>query len=250
MKKYSKGTIKNNVEDSKKIRLNKYLSMAGVASRRKADELIQKGLVEVNGKVIKELGTQILPGDKVTFKGKPLSIEKMVYILLNKPKDYITTTKDPQNRKTVMHLLEKATDEKVFPVGRLDRNTTGVLLLTNDGDLAQKLIHPSKKISKIYSVELDKPLTKNDMEKLASGVELEDGLMIADKVAYLEENDKRKIGVEIHSGKNKIVRRLFTTLGYNVEKLDRVSFAGLTKKNLSRGKWRFLAPKEIRMLPI
>ncbi|WP_262901550.1 pseudouridine synthase [Candidatus Sulfidibacterium hydrothermale] len=231
------------------IRLNKYLANAGVASRRAADQLIESGAVKINGKVVTRLGTKVLPGDKVEFGGETLREEKHRYLLLNKPKGYLTTSDDPFNRRTVMHLVEKACPERIYPVGRLDRNTMGLLLFTNDGELAKKLMHPKHNVKKIYHVYLDKNLTKNDMLRIAEGLELEDGKIIPDSIAYVAgADDKKQIGIELHSGKNRIVRRIFEHLGYQVIKLDRVFLAGLTKKDLPRGKWRFLTQKEINML--
>ena len=230
------------------IRLNKFLSNAGVCSRREADEYIQKGVVTVNGEVVTELGTKITRQDKVMFGGKEVQIESKVYILLNKPKNCVTTSDDPQERLTVMDLVKNACTERIYPVGRLDRNTTGVLLLTNDGDLASKLTHPSFKKKKIYHVWLDKNVAIEDMEKIANGLELEDGEVHADAISYASEDDKSQVGIEIHSGRNRIVRRIFESLGYHVIKLDRVYFAGLTKKNLGRGKWRYLNEKEVNAL--
>ena len=230
------------------IRLNKFLSNAGVCSRREADEYIQKGVVTVNGEVVTELGTKITRQDQVMFGGKEVKIESKVYILLNKPKNCVTTSDDPQERLTVMDLVKNACTERIYPVGRLDRNTTGVLLLTNDGDLASKLTHPSFKKKKIYHVWLDKNVAIEDMEKIANGLELEDGEVHADAISYASEDDKSQVGIEIHSGRNRIVRRIFESLGYHVVKLDRVYFAGLTKKNLGRGKWRYLNEKEVNAL--
>lgn len=236
-------------KSSSPTRLNKYLAHAGIASRRKAAELVKEGKVKVNDKVVIEPGYEVQPKDVVKYKGKVIRmLEKKVYILVNKPKDFITTTKDEKGRKTVMHLIRKATDQRVYPVGRLDRNTTGLLLLTNDGDLAQKLSHPSHSVKKVYRVELNKDLTKADMETIAQGVTLEDGEVKVDAVAYVDEKDKTKIGVELHIGRNRIVRRIFEHLGYEVKKLDRVAYAGLTKKDLPRGKWRYLNKKEVIML--
>ncbi|MEY4892116.1 MAG: hypothetical protein RIQ34_728 [Bacteroidota bacterium] len=229
--------------------LNKFLAHAGVAARREAADLIRTGIVEINGKVVTEPGHKIAPGDVVKFKGKVVRpTSELVYILLNKPKDHLTTLRDPQKRKTVMDIVKSATRERIFPVGRLDRNTTGVLLLTNDGDLAQALTHPSNEIKKVYHAQLDKPLERAHFEALLKGVELEDGLATVDVLAYADLKDKSQIGVEIHSGKNRIVRRLFEHFKYDVKGLDRVVFAGLTKKNVDRGKWRFLTEKEIRDL--
>ena len=230
------------------IRLNKFLANAGICSRREADEYIQAGVVSVNGVVVKELGTKIKRGDEVRFHDQPVSIERKIYVLLNKPKDCVTTTDDPQARKTVMDIVKNACSERIYPVGRLDRNTTGVLLLTNDGELASKLTHPKFEKKKIYRVKLDKDLTQDDMDKIVKGVELEDGEIHADEIAYADETKKNDIGIEIHSGKNRIVRRLFEHLGYKVTKLDRVFFAGLTKKGLKRGDWRFLTQQEVNFL--
>ncbi|MDR1555750.1 MAG: RNA-binding S4 domain-containing protein [Tannerellaceae bacterium] len=230
------------------IRLNKFLSNAGVCSRREADEFIQAGAVKVNGQLITELGTKITRQDEVLFNDRSVHIESKVYIVLNKPKNTVTTSEDPQERKTVMDLVKNACQERIYPVGRLDRNTTGVLLLTNDGDLASKLTHPSFKKKKIYHVWLDKNVAIEDMEKIANGLELEDGEIHADAISYANEEDKSQVGIEIHSGRNRIVRRIFESLGYHVTKLDRVYFAGLTKKNLARGKWRYLNEKEVNAL--
>lgn len=231
-----------------RVRLNKYLANAGICSRREADTIIAAGTVKVNGKTVTELGTKISPGDKVVYGGERVGNEKKVYILLNKPKDYVTTVKDPKATKKVMDIVKGACKERIYPVGRLDRMTTGVLLLTNDGDLTEKLTHPSYNKKKIYHVFTDKNVTKADLDKLAAGVELEDGLIAADAVSYASPDDKKQVGIEIHSGKNRIVRRMFEHLGYKVQKLDRVYFAGLTKKGLPRGHWRFLTSKEISKL--
>lgn len=229
--------------------LNKYLAHGGVCSRRDAAELVKEGRVKVNGKPVTEPGTKIMDGDEVTVNGKKIFITRnLVYILMNKPKDYITTTDDPQKRKTVLDIIKNATQERVYPVGRLDRNTSGVLLITNDGELAQKLTHPSSNIKKIYAVTLDKPLVKGDFDKILKGVTLEDGPAPVDVLAYADTKDKTQVGVEIHSGRNRIVRRIFESLGYEVKNLDRVMFAGLTKKNVERGKYRFLSEKEVRNL--
>ena len=230
------------------VRLNKYLANAGVCSRREADEFIQAGVVTVNGNVVTELGTKILRTDEVRFHDQPVTQEKKVYVLLNKPKDYVTTSDDPQQRKTVMDLVKNACPERIYPVGRLDRNTTGVLLLTNDGDLASKLTHPKFLKKKIYHVYLDKPVTAHDLTQIAQGIQLEDGEIHADDVQYADAIDKKQVGIEIHSGKNRIVRRIFESLGYRVTKLDRVQFAGLTKKNLRRGDWRYLTEEEVDRL--
>lgn len=229
-------------------RLNKYLAHAGIASRREADELIKQGLVTVNGKVITQMGYSVQPGDIVRFKGSIISPERKVYILLNKPKDYITTTCDERNRKTVLDLIKGATPYRVYPVGRLDRNTTGLLMLTNDGDLAQKLSHPRHEVKKVYAARLDKALHPEDRLQMMKGIQLEEGLAKADAVEYTDPNDASRIGLEIHIGWNRVIRRMFEQLGYEVLQLDRVSYAGLTKKNLPRGKWRFLTRKEIIML--
>jgi 23S rRNA pseudouridine2605 synthase len=230
--------------ESQTIRLNKYIAQSGVCSRREADELIKSGLIKVNSKVITEMGYQVKPEDKVHHGKKLLSKERLVYILLNKPKDFITTTDDPQERKTVMQLVSNACSERIYPVGRLDRNTTGVLLLTNDGELSKKLTHPSYQIGKIYQVELNKPIEEEHFSRIKEGIELEDGLIKVDDIAILDPSNLA-LGVEIHSGKNRIVKRIFESFGYEVSKLDRVMFAGLTKKNLQRSKWRFLKDREI-----
>lgn len=233
------------------IQLNKFLSTAGIASRRSCAELIKEGNVKVNNKVITEPGYRVQPTDAVFFKGKKIltgESGRKHYILLNKPKDTITTVSDERGRSTVMELIAKATTERVYPVGRLDRNTTGVLLLTNDGDLAQRLSHPSSKVKKVYQVTLDKDLSIDDMKKIAEGIELEDGIAAVDEIAYAHPDDNRVIGIELHSGKNRIVRRIFEYMNYRVEKLDRVMYAGLTKKSLQRGKWRYLTPYEITFL--
>jgi 23S rRNA pseudouridine2605 synthase len=236
-------------KDDGLIRLNRYISNAGICSRRKADELIAAGVVSVNGEVVSELGYRVNPSkDVIRYNGETLKREKMVYVLLNKPKDYITTTDDPQERRTVMQLVEKASKERIYPVGRLDRNTTGLLLMTNDGDLADKLSHPKTGITKIYQVELNKSLPQGDLNKIAFGLELEDGLIKPDAVSYVQGGTKREIGIQIHSGRNRIVRRIFEHLGYDVVKLDRVIYANLTKKDLTRGRWRYLDEKEIIQL--
>ena len=237
-----------NYDPNEPLRLNKFLANAGVCSRREADEFIQAGVVSVNGQVVTELGTKILRTDEVRFHDQPVSIEKKVYVLLNKPKDYVTTSDDPQQRKTVMDLVKNACPERIYPVGRLDRNTTGVLLLTNDGDMASKLTHPKYLKKKIYHVFLDKACTAHDMQQIAEGIQLDDGEIKADDVQYAHPSDKKQVGIEIHSGKNRIVRRIFESLGYRVQKLDRVQFAGLTKKNLRRGDWRYLTEEEVDRL--
>lgn len=229
--------------------LNKFIAHAGIAGRRDAAEMVKDGLVKVNGALIKEPGHKVSSKDEVRVNGKKIFLAKnLVYILLNKPKDYITTTDDPQGRKTVLHLIGRATPERVYPVGRLDRNTSGVLLLTNDGELAQKLTHPSNEIKKVYHVTLNRDLEKNDFERILKGVVLEDGPASVDVLAYADAKDKTQLGVEIHGGRNRIVRRIFEHLGYEVKNLDRVIFAGLTKKNVDRGKYRFLSEKEVRDL--
>ena len=230
------------------IRLNKFLATAGICSRREADEFITAGVVSVNGEVVTELGTKIKRTDEVKFHDEPVSIERKTYILLNKPKDCVTTSDDPQERKTVMDFVKGACKERIYPVGRLDRNTTGVLLLTNDGDLASKLTHPKYLKKKIYHVYCDKNVTKADLDQIAAGVTLDDGEIHADAISYASETDKSQVGIEIHSGKNRIVRRIFESLGYKVIKLDRVYFAGLTKKGLRRGDWRYLTEQEVNML--
>ena len=231
------------------IRLNKYLADCGVCSRREADELIKAGCVTVNGEVITTMGFKVKTGDKVVYGGQTLNREKLRYILLNKPKGYITTADDPDGRVTVMELVREACPERIFPVGRLDKNTTGLLLLTNDGELAKKLTHPSSEVSKLYHVTLNEPLTKNDMLRIAEGVELDDGMITPDAIAYDEDDDSKKsIGIELHSGRNRIVRRIFEHLGYEVVRLDRVMFAGLDKYKLPRGEWRFLSDQEVAML--
>jgi len=233
------------------MRLNKYIAHAGICSRREADELIAAGSVKVNGKVVTEMGYQVMPGDEVSYGGEKLRSEKHRYFLLNKPKGFITTTDDPQERRTVMMLMDGCCAERIYPVGRLDRATTGLLLFTNDGELAKRLTHPSTQVYKIYQVELNKPVTKEDMKKLMDGIELEDGPMHVDNIQYANIGstiDKRIVGVELHSGRNRIVRRLFEALGYEVHKLDRTVFAGLTKKDLPRGRWRELSEKEVGFL--
>lgn len=233
------------------MRLNKYIAHAGICSRREADELIAAGSVKVNGRVVTEMGYQVLPGDQVSYGGETLRSERPRYFLLNKPKGFITTTEDPQERRTVMMLMDGCCAERIYPVGRLDRATTGLLLFTNDGELAKRLTHPSTQVYKIYQVELNKPVTKEDMKRLLEGIELEDGPMHVDDIQYAEVGgkvDKRVVGVQLHSGRNRIVRRLFEALGYEVHKLDRTVFAGLTKKDLPRGRWRELTDKEVGFL--
>jgi 23S rRNA pseudouridine2605 synthase len=241
------GLKKYERKENEGIRLNKFIANAGVCSRREADKLITDGLITVNGKIITELGTIINPNDEVLYQGKKLKSELMIYVLLNKPKDVTTTLKDPHAKLTVMDIVRDACDERIYPVGRLDRSTTGVLLLTNDGELAKKLTHPKYNVKKIYHVHLDKPVAKNHLEEIAKGITLEDGFIKADAISYV--NDiKSEVGIEIHSGRNRIVRRIFEHLEYKVEKLDRVYFAGLTKKGLPRGRWRYLNEKEIIFL--
>jgi len=237
----------NKSKDSPTIRLNRYIAKSGLCSRREADELIKDRKIKINGKFVSEMGYQVKRSDVVTHLGKTLYPEKFSYVLLNKPKDYITTTKDPQNRRTVMELVATAGNQRIFPVGRLDRNTTGLLLLTNDGELAKKLTHPSYKVPKIYQIQLDKPITSMHLESIAKGVELEDGIAIVDQLEMVDKN-KKELGIEIHMGKNRIVRRIFEHFGYKVIKLDRVMYANLTKKDLPRGKWRHLREKEIVFL--
>lgn len=245
----NKPASKQSKSDDGTVRLNRYLSNAGVCSRREADQLIISGVVKINGKIVTELGTKVLPGDKVSYGDQTLKRENIVYLLLNKPKDYITTSDDPQKRRTVMELIKGAVKERLYPVGRLDRNTTGLLLFTNDGDMATKLTHPKNNIRKVYHVVTDQNVSKEDLDKLKAGFELEDGFVAPDDIEYVGTgHNKKDIGIEIHSGKNRIVRRMFEHLGYNVVKLDRVMFAGLNKKELPRGKWRILTPKEINFL--
>jgi 23S rRNA pseudouridine2605 synthase len=240
---------KKEFDGNQAIRLNRYIANAGICSRREADKLIATGVVSVNGKIVTEMGVKVTKNDSVQFGGETLRKEKMVYVLLNKPKDYITTTDDPDGRKTVMVLVKDACKERIYPVGRLDRATTGLLLMTNDGEMAKKLMHPKHRVKKIYHVELDHNLLRPDIEKIYNGIELEDGTAKVDEISYDGDGaDKKSIGVELHIGKNRIVRRIFESLGYKVVKLDRVYYAGLTKKDLPRGKWRFLTQMEINML--
>lgn len=236
------------IPEGQTIRLNKFLANAGISSRREADDLIEAGGVWVNGKPVTELGYKISDEDRVEVNGKEVKLERKVYVLLNKPRNCVTTSEDPQERLTVLHLVKSAAKERIYPVGRLDRNTTGVLLLTNDGDLAAKLVHPSFLKKKIYHVWLDKAVSLEDMQRIADGVILEDGEMHADAISYASDEDQSQVGIEIHSGRNRIVRRIFEHLGYKVIKLDRVYFAGLTKKNLGRGKWRYLTSQEVANL--
>jgi 23S rRNA pseudouridine2605 synthase len=233
---------------SDEMRLNRFIANAGVCSRREADTFIEAGMVTVNGKPVTELGIKVKPTDEVRFDGRRLNPEKKVYLLLNKPKNYVTTTDDPHADKIVMDLVKDACSERIYPVGRLDRNTTGILLFTNDGDLSKRLTHPSHNMKKIYQVSLDKEVAKSHLEEIANGIELEDGLIASDDISYINNEKRTEVGIEIHSGKNRIVRRIFEHFGYRVKKLDRVYFAGLTKKNLPRGKWRFLSEKEVRFL--
>jgi len=236
------------MENNESIRLNRYVANAGVCSRREADVLIAKGLVKVNGQAVTEMGTKVEPGDEVSYKGKILNPEKKVYLLLNKPKGFVTTLDDPHAEKTVMDLVSRACSERIYPVGRLDKDTTGVLLFTNDGELAKKLTHPGQEKKKIYHVFLDREIPEEDMEQISKGIELEDGFIAADAISYADSTDRKQVGIEIHSGKNRIVRRIFEHIGYRVVKLDRVLFAGLTKKDLPRGKWRLLSKQEIAFL--
>jgi len=235
-------------DPNEQLRLNKFMANAGLCSRREADEYILKGLIKVNGEVVTELGTKISHSDVVEYDGKVVTLEKKCYILLNKPKDCVTTSDDPNGRLTVMDLVKGACEERIYPVGRLDRNTTGVLLLTNDGDLASKLTHPKFVKKKIYHVWTDHDIAEDDMQRIADGIELEDGPIHADAISYATETDRNQAGIEIHSGRNRIVRRIFESLGYHVTKLDRVYFAGLTKKNLPRGRWRYLTQDEVNYL--
>ena len=229
------------------MRLNRFIAQSGICSRREADDFITAGVVSVNGKIVTELGTKVLPTDEVRFNDEPVQGEKKVYLVLNKPKGYVTSLDDPHAGKTVMELVSGACTERIYPVGRLDKNSVGLLLFTNDGDLTRQLTHPSYKKKKIYQVTLDKPLTRADMDRIAEGITLEDGEIYADEISYVKEN-KQEVGIEIHSGRNRIVRRIFEFLGYNVTKLDRVYYAGLTKKNLKRGAWRFLTREEVERL--
>ncbi len=245
---YAKSERKPVKEEPELIRLNRFIANSGLCSRREADEIIHKGHISVNGKKITDLGTKVSRKDDVRYKGKKLTAEKKVYILMNKPKGYVTTVEDPHAEFTVLDLLGDSCPERVYPVGRLDKSTTGVLLLTNDGDLTGKLTHPKYNRKKIYHVFLDKPVQRNDLFRLTEGIELDVELVIADAVSYADPDDRSQIGIELHSGQNRVVRRMFESLGYKVKKLDRVYFAGLTKKNLQRGKWRFLTLKEINMI--
>jgi 23S rRNA pseudouridine2605 synthase len=245
--KHSYTTHQFDYKEETETRLNKFLSNAGICSRREADKLIQQGIITINDVVVTELGCRVRPGDTVRYNGQIIGKENFVYVLLNKPKDYITTMNDPEGRKTVMDIMGQATKERIFPVGRLDRNTTGLLLFTNDGDLAQTLTHPKYEVKKVYIAVLDKNLSSDDMDNLMKGIELEDGEAKVDNIAYIQ-GDKARVGVEIHSGKNRIIRRMFEKLGYEVEQLDRVYYAGLTKKELMRGRYRFLNDEEVMEL--
>ena len=238
---------KNSKESHSLIRLNKFIANAGICSRRDADEIIKKGEIKLNGEVVTELGTKVSRADNVTYRGRKLKPEKLIYVLLNKPKDFITTMDDPQGRRTVMDLVKKAGDQRIYPVGRVDRNTTGLLVLTNDGELSERLAHPSNNIKKIYSIEVDKRVTKDHVAAIQEGIELEDGLVKVDQLAILSK-DYRQFGLEIHIGRNRVVRRIFEHFGYEVMKLDRVLYAGLDKQNLPRGKWRYLTDREINRL--
>jgi 23S rRNA pseudouridine2605 synthase len=235
-------------KSDRETRLNKFIANAGICSRREADQLIEKGEIKVNGEVVTSLGYKVTSKDEVVYKGKAISAEKKVYVLLNKPKGFVTTMDDPHAEKTVISLVKNACPERIYPVGRLDKDTTGLLLFTNDGEMTKKLTHPSYEKKKIYHIFLDKEFSQTDLDQVKKGIELEDGLIAADAISYVEDEDKRQVGIEIHSGKNRIVRRIFAHLGYRVIKLDRVVFAGLTKKNLPRGKWRFLSEKEVGFL--
>jgi 23S rRNA pseudouridine2605 synthase len=233
---------------NKPVRLNRFIANTGLCSRREADEHIKGGFIKVNGEVVTEMGVKVNPNDEISFKDKVLSNQRKIYLLLNKPKGFVTSVDEPDGKKVVMDLVRSACKERIYPVGRLDKMTTGVLLFTNDGDLSLKLTHPSNRMRKVYQVSLDKPLAEEDLEKLEKGVELEDGAIAFDSIAYTEPDNKTQIGVEIHSGKNRVVRRMFEAAGYRVIKLDRVYFAGLTRKGLKRGKWRFLSPEEVAFL--
>jgi 23S rRNA pseudouridine2605 synthase len=248
--KKSTGIKKSNIpkDDDGSMRLNRFIANAGICSRREADTYISTGCVKLNGKIVSELGTRVIPGDEVSFNGRVISAEKKVYVLLNKPKGFVTTVDDPHAEKTVMDLVRSACRERIYPVGRLDKETTGLLLFTNDGDLTKRLTHPKYNRKKIYHAFLDRNISRSDLERIIEGITLEDGFVAADSVSYVDEIDKKQVGIEIHSGKNRIVRRIFQHLGYKVMKLDRVYFCGLTKKDLPRGKWKFLEPKEVQFL--
>jgi 23S rRNA pseudouridine2605 synthase len=235
-------------EDDGTIRLNRFIANAGICSRREADTFIASGVVTVNGKPVNEMGIRVKPGDDVRFNGQRISAERKVYVLLNKPKGFVTTVEDPHADRTVMELISNACPERIYPVGRLDRTTTGLLLFTNDGDMTKRLTHPKYNRKKIYHVHLDKNVSKNDLQQIVDGITLEDGFVAADSVSYVDPEDKKQVGIEIHSGKNRVVRRIFAHLGYKVQKLDRVYFCGLTKKNLPRGRWRFLSEEEVSFL--
>jgi 23S rRNA pseudouridine2605 synthase len=245
-----KRSLKKNIRKTgdDAIRLNKFIATSGICSRREADELIKTGVISVNNKIVTELGTKVNPRDVIRYNNERIKSERLVYLLLNKPKDYITTVKDPFAKRTVLEITRNACRERIYPVGRLDKNTTGVLLLTNDGELTKTLTHPRYNKAKIYHVTLDKSLSKYHFQQILKGIDLEDGIIQADALSYTDANDKKKIGIEIHSGRNRIVRRIFEHLGYRIRRLDRVYFAGLTKKGLTRGKWRFLTDKEIAIL--
>jgi 23S rRNA pseudouridine2605 synthase len=243
-----KQVSRHTVEKQELTRLNRFIANAGICSRREADTYITAGVVKVNGQIVTELGTKVSPDDDVRFDDRRITPERKVYLLLNKPKDVVTTTDDPHADYTVMDLIKGACEERIYPVGRLDRNTTGLLLLTNDGELSKRLTHPSHKVEKVYQVTLDNNVSVNDIQKIAAGVQLDDGFIAADAITYVEGQNKNVVGIEIHSGKNRVVRRIFELLGYKVKALDRVSFAGLTKKNIPRGKWRFLSPREVSYL--
>lgn len=236
------------MDRNKPIRLNRYIAMSGICSRREADELIEVGEVKVNGVIVTEMGAKVNPGDLVSVNDRKIDPEKKIYVLLNKPKDFVSTVSDPHAERTVLDLVKLAGPERIYPVGRLDKNTTGVMLLTNDGDLTKKLTHPGYNKKKVYHVVLDKPATKAQLQQIIDGFELEDGFINADAISFVKEGDRTEIGIELHSGRNRIVRRIFEYLGFRVERLDRVYFAGLTKKNLPRGKWRYLSDIEISML--
>jgi len=240
--------IPKKISATGEMRLNRFIANAGICSRREADTYISAGMVSVNGTIVTQLGVKVLPTDEVRFDGTKLNAEKKVYLLLNKPKDFVTTTDDPHADKIVMDLVKEACPERIYPVGRLDRNTTGLLLFTNDGDLSKRLTHPSHTMKKVYQVSLDKPVTMDHLQQIADGIDLEDGHIAADAISYISNEEKSEIGIEIHSGRNRIVRRMFEHFGYRVKKLDRVMYAGLTKKNLPRGKYRFLTDKEIQFL--
>jgi 23S rRNA pseudouridine2605 synthase len=235
-------------DNDKELRLNRYIAMSGKCSRREADEFIAKGEVTVNGKVVSEMGVKVMPGDEIRLKGERLSNERKVYIIINKPKGFVTSLDDPHAEKTVMDIVRNACTERIYPVGRLDKSSVGVLLLTNDGDLTETLTHPSHNKKKVYQVTLERPLTNMDLQKARDGIDLDDGVIIPDAVDFIKPDNRKEVGIEIHSGRNRIVRRIFEELGYGVHKLDRVYFAGLTKKNLKRGQWRFLSDKEVGML--